>query len=262
MILIRTLLKLKEVRKMNSKKVKTKAMSLTICVMMLMVICGISGAGSDVIDDNLDGMPDGLVIEKPLVNGKGVNKIASISIGMVQTADWSTPKTRLEGLGYTVTLIPPSSGMGTFVNYDVVYLPVGWAQGGGDYPIIEANAADYNQFVLNGGGLFVDQPNPYMQPGDQVTPTLLPHPITFYNWYNTSDWPPVVVDPFHYITQGLPPEDMPGPADQMTSVDPAYDILVEGAATHSPSLVVTDFGGGKSFGSNCSSELFVSLPFQ
>jgi len=168
------------------------------------------------------------------------------SIGMIETASYRYPYDRLGGLEYSVSLLPVSAGIDAFRRYDIVYLPVGWADGySGNYAEIEAHAADYRTYVSEGGRLFVDQPNPFTQPDDSVTPSLLPYPITFYNPYNTSDWPPIIVNPDHYITSGLPREDMPGPADQITAIDPTYAVLVRGQTTNSPSLVVVEYGQGR-----------------
>ena len=167
-------------------------------------------------------------------------------IGMIETGDYQSPRDRLIGLGYSVSLLPVSADIDTFRQYDIVYLPVCWADGYfGNYAEIEAHAADYRTYVSEGGGLFVDQPNPSVQPGDSVSPSLLPYPITFYNPYNSGDWPPIIVNPDHYITSGLSREDMPGPADQITAIDPAYEVLVRGQTTNSPSLAVAEYGQGR-----------------
>ena len=168
------------------------------------------------------------------------------SIGMIETSGYQDPHDRLIGLGYSVSLLPVSADIDTFRQYDIVYLPVGWADGfSGNYSEIEAHAVDYRTYVSEGGGLFIDQPNPFSQPDDSVSPSLLPYPITFYNPYNTSDWPPIIVNPDHYITSGLSGEDMPGPADQITVIDPAYEVLVRGQTTNSPSLAVVEYGQGR-----------------
>jgi hypothetical protein len=197
-------------------------------------------------DLNQDGLDPDSQAQKDV--GKiETDPIPELSIGMIETGDYQFPKNRLTALGYPdITLISPDSGLATFQQYDIVYLPVLWAQvGDGDFGTIESHAADYQAYVQSGGGLFIDQPNPYNQPGDRVTPTLLPYPITFYNWYNTGDWPPIIVDPNHEITQGLPADEMPGPADRMQNVDANYDVLVVGAATGDASLVVTEYGSGR-----------------
>jgi murein DD-endopeptidase MepM/ murein hydrolase activator NlpD/cell division septation protein DedD len=172
--------------------------------------------------------------------------VASPSVGIIEVGGFDYPYNRLVELGYEVSLLPASADLSDFAQYDIVYLPVLWADGfSGNYSEIEAHAADYQAFVNQGGGLFVDQPNPFQQPGETVTPSLLPYSVTFYNLYDSNDWPPTIVDPNHYITQGLTGNDMPGPADQIISIDPAYAILVRGQATNSPSLVVAPYGQGR-----------------
>lgn len=168
-------------------------------------------------------------------------------IAMIATGDYSHPRNRLTSLGYTVVLLPPYSGLDILQQYNIVYLPVRWAegQGVGDLETLEAHASDYRTYVYEGGGLFVEQPNPFRQPGEQVTPTLLPHPITFYNWYEDTDCPPTIVDPDHAITRNLAPEEMPFPADQMIDIDPFYHILVVGNTTGSASLVIGEYGLGR-----------------
>jgi len=173
-------------------------------------------------------------------------ELPSPTIGMIQAGSYPYPYNRLIGLGYSVSLLPLSADINTFRQYDIVYLPVGWADGfSGNYAEIETHAADYRTYVNEGGGLITDQPNPFEQPNESVSPSLLPYPITFYNPYNLSDWPPIIVNPDHYITRGLLREDMPGPADQITAIDPAYAVLVRGQATNSPSLAVTEYGQGR-----------------
>lgn len=96
---------------------------------------------------------------------------------MVWTANYVIPLARLRRLGDSVDLIPSTSGLSTFQQYDIVYLPEEWAQAGsGAYDIIEAHASEYREYVYRGGGLFIDQPNPYQQPDDTVIPSLLPYP--------------------------------------------------------------------------------------
>lgn len=168
------------------------------------------------------------------------------SIGMIETGSYRYPENRLNGLGCSVSLLPVDAGLEAFRQYDIVYLPVGWADGfSGNYSEIEAHAADYRTYTAEGGGLFTDQPNPFRQPNESVSPSVLPYAITFYNIYNTGDWPPIIVNADHYITSGLLREDMPGPADQITAIDPAYEVLVRGQVTNSPSLAVAEYGQGR-----------------
>ncbi len=91
----------------------------------------------------------------------------------------------------------------------------------------------------------VEQPNPYERPGGVVTPSLLPYPVTFDNRYDREEWPGVIEDPGHYITAGLEEQALPGPADQMTEIDPAYTVLIRGRSSRFPSLMVAEFGSGR-----------------
>ena len=164
---------------------------------------------------------------------------AGVSVGAIQS--------RLLRLGYrNIFFISPASNLAELKKYDIVYLPSSWAQfAGGSYSILQARSADYLAYVKEGGGLFVDQPNPAGQPGEQVTPGLLPYPITFTNVYDRRDWPPVIVKANHEITQSLKPEEMPGPGDRITGLAAQYEILVRGAYLSRPSLVVTTYGRGR-----------------
>ena len=154
---------------------------------------------------------------------------------------------RLEALGFAVDLLPPDSGLETFMQYRIIYLPTGWAQQeyDSDFQKIEARANDYLDYFHGGGSVLAEQPNPYERPGNSVTPSILPYPITFEKFYDNNDWPPVIADPDHFITRGLPEDEMPGPADRMVDIDPAYEILVRGRVTNSPSLVAATVGPGR-----------------
>jgi phosphatidylserine/phosphatidylglycerophosphate/cardiolipin synthase-like enzyme len=205
------------------------------------------------IDVDQDGMFDDIPIESGLSNQQSFDSLnnasslssESISIGMIQAGAYTIPRDRLTALGFSVTVIPPTSNLLAFQEYDVIYLPLAWAgASGSDYQVIESHASDYHAYVDGGGGLFVEQPNPCGHPGDQATPASLPYPITFICPYNPDD-DPLIVDPNHFITDGLASAEMPTPYDQMTNLDPAYHVLVVGHITGSPSLVVADYGAGR-----------------
>jgi hypothetical protein len=153
---------------------------------------------------------------------------------------------RLNSIGFeNTTLLPDTSGLSDFIEFDLIYLPSCWAQFYGSLTVIESKSIDYISYVENGGNLFVEQPNPYGQPGDSICPSILPYPITFYNSYDPDDFPPIAVDTTHYITFGIDNEELPFPADRMKSLDENYHILVCGATTLDPSLVITDYENGK-----------------
>jgi pimeloyl-ACP methyl ester carboxylesterase len=201
----------------------------------------VTDINQDGLDDNSSSLHSTTASSPMLLN----QQTGTFSIGMIATGDYQHPRDRLVSIGYSVTMIPPTSGLSTFQQYDIVYLPQGWAQvSNGSYEILEARANDYRSYVYQGGSLFSDQPNPYQQPDDTITPSLLPYPITFYNQYAFDDYQ-VVVDPDHFITSGLAASEMPFPADQMVDIDPFYHTLVVGGTTGSASLVVGEYGAGR-----------------
>jgi hypothetical protein len=189
---------------------------------------------------------------------------ANPAIGLIRTGDiYSDMLDRLTALGYSVELIPASSDGDTLRRFDIVYLPTGWAeqQNDSDFQAIESRADSYREFLADGGSLLVEQPNPYQREGNMVTPSILPYPATFKNFYDKNDWPPVIVRPDHYITRGLKEETMPGPADQLVDVDPAYTVLVRGRYTNSPSLAVATYERGRILILADTSSLSATIPF-
>ncbi len=200
------------------------------------------------VDENQDGVSPVLISGNsapPTLQSLTVDDC--ISIGIVDSGAPMAAMNRLISLGYSdVTLIPPNSGLTEFESFDLLFLPGTWASAtSGDLSTIESNAADYISYVEQGGSLYVEQPNPYLQPGSVVTPTILPYPITFYNSYNSGDHPPIIINPNHEILFGLDAEELSIPADQMTVIAPEYEILIIGAITGSASLVVLEYGEGK-----------------
>jgi hypothetical protein len=167
----------------------------------------------------------------------------TISVGLIQTGSFSEVESRLSNLGFEVTLLAPSSGLNEFNNYDIIYLPYEWASAfNGSKSEIEANAPDYKDYIQNGGSIIMDYPNSW-----NFSPQLLPYAITINELYSRDDneWPPIVVDPNHVITSGLPEYEMPGPRNQITSLAAEYEILVKSRITDSPTLVIATYGNGK-----------------
>lgn len=170
----------------------------------------------------------------------------AVTVGLIQTGQYDSPLNRLTDLGISVTLLPTTSGLTEFQAYDVIYLPVNWAQAtNGALATLEEHAQAYRDYVAAGGGLLIDQPNPYGQPDNSAVPTLLPYAITFDSGYTNNDHPPIIADPLHYLTEGLLPEDLPFPCDTLTNVAAQYDILVVGRQTGRPSLLVAEYGAGR-----------------
>lgn len=212
-------------------------------------------------DENQDGLAPILIPGNPIATPTRASFTVNdcVSIGIVDAGDPDVPTERFNTVGYTnITVIPTDAGLAEFELFDIIYLPGTWASGATSYfPIIESNAADYIAYVEQGGRLFVEQPNPFMQPSATIIPTILPYPITFYNLYNTSDHPPIMVNPNHEILTGLSAQELSFPADQMIEVSEEYDVLVLGSVTESASLAVLEYGQGRIV--VCSSNINSSL---
>lgn len=151
---------------------------------------------------------------------------------------------RLEQLKFDVVLVPwDKVEPDALTKIDVILLPTGWASDTERYKQLEAKKDQFHRFVKRGGGLLICQPNP-LSPGT-CTPELLPYPITFQNGYDKENPTRVNLNPAHFITEDLPGEDMPFPADPMIKVDKRYTLLAKQKSTDWPSLAVCPFGDGR-----------------
>jgi hypothetical protein len=197
-------------------------------------------------DQNCDGKDDSMnkTVDKKFISFSTLD--TNMVIGMIETGSYEDPFDRLQELGYhNINLISPLSGLDTFLQHDVIFLPVCWADSlTGAADTILQNSEDYKQYVQMGGGLFIEQPNPYCQPGDSIVVTLLPEPVTFHYNYNKND-SQVIVDTLHVITNGLSDSETPFPADSIATLDTMYHVLVCGLITGIPSLFITEYGNGK-----------------
>jgi hypothetical protein len=192
---------------------------------------GAQDANWNGLDDSLEGggyspgHPDGLV-------------------AIVDTGDYSIGhyQDRLDTAGYTHALIPLDSGYSTLSLYDAVILPTSHASGW-CYDTFDANAADYIQYVNDGGCLHVGQPNPHDM--DPPTPiTWVPYELGLSAWYNDDDCPPVIVDPDHCMSEGLQDADLPFPADWAEVLAADWNVINEGAVTGYPGLLTAPYGAG------------------
>ncbi len=151
---------------------------------------------------------------------------------------------RLQDLKFEVVVVPWDKVIPNKVkNIDVIFLPTQWAEGETHSKYLEEINDQFQKFVKKGGGLLVSQPNPTH--AGTVTPKLLPYPITFNNWYNKSDLTKINLAPDHYITEDLPGNDMPFPADPIIKIDPHYTVLAKQKNPDYPSLAVCQFGDGR-----------------
>lgn len=146
---------------------------------------------------------------------------------------------RLKTLEIMGEWIDSNSGYQTLQQYDVIYLPTGWAYEGA---IISANKAGYLTYLESGGGLLIEQPNLR----DEFTPWLLPYPVTFrLGPYDPTEWPPVIINLDHFIVKDLGPHEVPGPENEIVSSAPEYDVLVTSQSSRYPTLLAATYGSGR-----------------
>jgi hypothetical protein len=201
-------------------------------------LCLASPVAAD--DRNGDGLADHL-------GGSGeITPRPGAPIAVVDTGDQAVGYyvSRLSGLGHTVTTIPMDSGIGTLALYQIVILPVGHAQAS-NYHTFNGLAPHYLQYTMQGGALWVGQPNPYQMPGNQATITWVPYALTLGNWYDGNDCPPVVVDDTHCITQNAGSTVFSFPADTILDLGPEWQVLVRGPATNNPGVLVATHNTGR-----------------
>jgi hypothetical protein len=145
---------------------------------------------------------------------------------------------RLRKIGLKPEWVAPPSTYNSISSFNVIYLPSGWGNKKSElerYPNIIRN------FVNNGGGLLVEQPNS----DETFSPTFLPYPITYIsNKMDPEDWPLQILDSSHFLTRGLSENALPGPMD-CANMDRSYFPMVKGIKTNCVSMAITSYGSGR-----------------
>ena len=150
----------------------------------------------------------------------------------------------LSRLGFSTKVMAPHL-VEKLEGTDVLYLPSGWYEDKKQADLLDEMKTSLDRFFQRGGGLVAGQPNPYGHPGEECTPHLLPYPIRFHNWYVMADARRKNLDPSHFITEDVPAEALPYPADRMLEVDGRYQPLARGEGSQTPSVVIAEPGKGR-----------------
>ncbi len=131
--------------------------------------------------------------------------------------------------------------------YDVVYFRSGWAGYGGEkYEFLEKNFSVIHEYIANGGGLYVEQPNPYKNGDEQmVTPKILPYKATFNYTYAGIDTSKVTIDNRHPITKNIGNYALPMPSDTVEYAAKEYMPLIAWGKNRDPSLLIANYGKGR-----------------
>lgn len=187
-------------------------------------------------DRNLDGRDDDATAGRV-----PVSRTASTNVAIVQTDDTQSIAdftVRLNTLGYSPTLIPPTSNFATLSGYDLVVLPVSHASITW-YANFDGLKDDYKSFVNGGGCLYVGQPNPMNAPN---LISWLPYTLKLDFQFTFTTCTRDVLDASACTVEGLTGDEMPWPADTALEVGPEWTIVEESAGV--PGLLVADYGAG------------------
>ncbi|HQX01715.1 MAG TPA: toll/interleukin-1 receptor domain-containing protein [Anaerolineales bacterium] len=163
-----------------------------------------------------------------------------VRIGVIQIPDYifTDVLDRLQLLGFDAEWIKLSSDYAVLSEYDVIYLPIGWAF---QVDLIDSRALQYRRFVEDGGGLIVEQPNS----ASSLTPDLLPYKLTFkLNQYDPNEWPPRIINT-HEIVTDVSASELPGPGNKISTSDENWTIITASAQSNDPTLLVANFGSGR-----------------
>lgn len=186
-------------------------------------------------------------IKKPGVIRIGLVNDVNDTATLTRLTSLASNTTTLDSLGiteFTITEITSAIDPDSLSQFTIIYLPVGWASAlTTTYENINANGSQYMSYVENGGGLFIEQPNPHTRPDNTITIEFLPYPLTLTNGYINEEV--TVIDSTHYITSGIGGIDLPFPGDQAVDLPEEYTLLAQGTTSGAPSLFVLNHGTGK-----------------
>ena len=211
-----------------------KKIIVILLLLLLIQNCSDSPTGND---DDVEEMNFSGKLRIALLNDASVNTTRNRLNGLLANSD------AIDSLGigeFTITEISISDVVDSLSNFDLICFPTVWGNAS-FIDSINAYGAAILEFVENGGGLFIDQANA------NITLNFLPDPFTLdLSWTSNADISRVIVDSTHYITQGLEPEDLPFPFDEVVGTLPAvYKVLVKRGLNDAPSLFVTNHGEGR-----------------
>jgi hypothetical protein len=146
--------------------------------------------------------------------------------------------TRLPAIGLFPEWVSPSATYYDLKKFDIIYLPSGWSI---KNTLLENNEKSFKDFVKDGGGLLIEQPNSNLQ----FSPSFLPYPITYKtNEMDRGDWPLIIIDPSNSLITGLTNYQLPGPMD-CADLSSSYIPLVRGSKTGCTSLAIASYEAGR-----------------
>jgi hypothetical protein len=187
------------------------------------------------------GHPDA---EVPPPSDAGIIPTLPIAIGVIKSGEFRTETCVARfvdslGADARVETIDAASDYATFRAHDLIVACSNWAEL--SRQDVLGRPELYTQYVREGGGLLMFQPNPY--PLESMRIDLLPEWFVVANFY--TDDTVSLIEPNHPVTQGLTNADMPYPADRITAFSDAWTELSRGDQSGDASLIVVDIGRGR-----------------
>jgi hypothetical protein len=200
------------------------------------------------VESDEDPLPtaDGILIGPTPINSslESTPQLEQVRVGMVNVPHSQVGETynRFVDLGIQLAWLSTDASMADIFRFDVVYLPSTWAQN--SFEEINNASVDYLEYVRRGGGIIIEEPNPYKLPDNQIQPEILPFPVLFSSEYTDVGFAvPQVTN--HFLTQGISPSELPRAIDTILAVDPAYTILAASPISSYPTLAVLEYGDGR-----------------
>ena len=187
------------------------------------------------------------------------NSAASVaSFKRAMEANRRSLPTRLGQLGVKYEVLQLGRGKPSLGDYRVLILMPEWTL---LLPSLDTYADAFADYIRQGGGLVVFQPNPLCvyptgaKPPkalahrkverEYCTSKVLPLKATFYNRYVQYEAVLNVAGKAHPITHGLANENMPYTTDQIFDLDRRYTVLARGDSSDSPALAAGKLGRGR-----------------
>lgn len=157
---------------------------------------------------------------------------------------------QIRGAGYQATLISPDVDRYDLAAYDVVVLPNGWdawtSANKEKSELLNRRGEEFRSYISNGGVLWMLQPNPYLRPESQCSPTLAPYPITFRNAFQTTDDRTIEIKE-HPLVAGKTIDKtwLPQHYDTVISRDDKWQVIA--SSDGNPSILEARYGDGLCF---------------
>ena len=168
-----------------------------------------------------------------------------LKIGLIQIEirdSVSKAQQRLDRIGADYTLIPPDAAPDRLAEFDVLYIPYGWASLAG----LSSLAKTYRDYVSHGGGLLLSGPSTDRGWSEAATLKLLPYEAKVGPGLSGSR--SVVARQTgnsHVLMSGVDTSDLPYPYVTFDKLDSAWTVLSMADRSEAPTMLSAMLGRGR-----------------